>query len=1357
MKSKKYIPILVLLFVFLFCTISIYSKNNSFLYFSHLTVDDGLSQSTVFSITQDKFGNMWFATYDGLNCYNGYYFTVYKHNSNDSTTISDNILRVVYADSRGEIWVGTHSGLSFYDNENDNFKNYYKIVNGNKAQVNSVLSLSKDTLIIGTNMGLYFFDIKNEEFSQNNILLDNSLSVNCLMKNGNLIYIGTDNNVYIYNISKNQINKLSPHFEKIKIQSIIKNQKNNSLWIGTEGTGLFYVNLNTLATRQYTTADNLNSLYVRSLCYDLQGKLWIGTFNGLNIYEEETGIMESFTHNPVDSKSISQNSIRSIYLDAQGGMWIGTYFGGCDYYHPLKIQFKYIQNSPLENSLSDNVVSCIVEDKNGNLWIGTNDYGLNFYDIEKDHFTHFDFKRDNKEIGSNNIKAIFLDELRKNVYVGTHSGGLIVLNLQTKKTERYLPSNSNLKSENIYAIISKNDKELWIGTLNGLFKFNLQTKTFSAIVKDKYGHKLQDKQITYLYEDTKNRLWIGSDNNLSVYSVNDDLLEKIPLFSYEISESIKFVNCIMEDSRNLIWIGTREGLYVYNEKANKISHLTVKDGLPNDVIYGILEDELGRIWLSTNYGLSCFSLKNHTFRNFTVLDGLPSNQFNMYSFCKTSSGKMLFGGIKGIVEFYPEKLIDNPYAPMVELTEFYIFNKRVQPNDQTKVLKKHINLTNEIRLKPHQSSFSIEFVVPNYVSGRHNMFAYKLENYEKDWTYTTSQRIVSYSNLPAGKYIFQVKAANSAGIWNNETRNLVIVILPVWYKTWWAYTLFSLVIIMFAFAIFHIYKIRLSMENEIKIQSLERKKIEELTESKIRFFIDISHEIRTPLTLILSPLQEIMQRTNDQWLRSRLNIISKNTNRLLYLTNQLMDYRRIEVGVFKLKVIEGNAYELIKECFLFYKKLAESKKIVYSFHSELKSQIQIYDPNYLELIINNLLSNAFKFTKQGGAITISAKEENDSLIIQVSDTGVGIPLEKQQQIFKRFYCANDEINGSGIGLSLTKMLVERHHGKIELISEVGEGSNFIVYIPQDRQKYSDDEFVNQEIEADSFHYLSMRNESLLEIEEQNNNGFKSSTIDDLKGKKGSILVVANDDEILQYLKNGLSDIFIVDTAKSVEETMDIIFSGKKSDLDLVIIDIVPESAGIKLCKTIKQNITTCHISVIILSLQSDVKDQINALDTGADDYITKPFSLLILRTKIQNILRTKKSALEFYSHSLEIDPTKVAFNRMDEELLKKAKEIVEKNLDNSEFTVNQFAEALNMSRSNLHLKLKAITGESALNFIYKIRLNKACELLQDGRYSISQISTMVGFNSPSYFTTSFKKYFNCLPTEYIKKSNQQQN
>ena len=536
------------------------------------------------------------------------------------------------------------------------------------------------------------------------------------------------------------------------------------------------------------------------------------------------------------------------------------------------------------------------------------------------------------------------------------------------------------------------------------------------------------------------------------------------------------------------------------------------------------------------------------------------------------------------------------------------------------------------------------------------------------------------------------------------------------------------------------------MEAELEIERRDKEHQEEINQMKMRFFINISHELRTPLTLILAPLQEIINKISDHWTRNQLEYIQRNANRLLHLVNQLMDYRRAELGVFELKVKKENAHQLIQDNFLFYDKLAHHKKITYTLHSELEDKEELFDPNYLELIVNNLLSNAFKYTESGQSITVTLKEENNWLVLQVSDTGIGIPINKQGKIFERFYQIESEHVGSGIGLSLVQRLVELHHGRIELDSEEGKGSTFSVYLPQDINTYKSSELASNDTLNEEGQVYSTNSKEMYFIDTEK---VENETIEAGDKKRGTILIVEDNNEIRHYLSSGLAELFNTLEAGNGEEALEKL---KDNEVDIIVTDVMmPVMDGIKLCKNVKQNIRTCHIPVIILSAKSEVKDQMEGLQMGADDYIPKPFSLAILTTKIQNMMRTRRRMLERYSKSLEVEPEKITFNAMDEALLKRAVAIVEKNMDNIEFSTDEFAREMNMSRSNLHLKLKAITGESTIDFIRKIRFNEAAKLLKDGRYTIAEVSTMVGFNTPSYFATSFKKYFGCLPTEYIKK------
>lgn len=575
---------------------------------------------------------------------------------------------------------------------------------------------------------------------------------------------------------------------------------------------------------------------------------------------------------------------------------------------------------------------------------------------------------------------------------------------------------------------------------------------------------------------------------------------------------------------------------------------------------------------------------------------------------------------------------------------------------------------------------------------------------------------------------------------------LIINVLPVWYKTWWANFLFMSCFIALIVFIFRFFWMRKSMKAKLEMERRDKEHQEEINQMKMRFFINISHELRTPLTLILAPLQEVISQISDRWTRNQLEYIQRNANRLLHLVNQLMDYRRAELGVFELKAKKDNAHQLIQDNFLFYEKLARHKKITYSLQSEVEDKEVLFDANYLELIVNNLLSNAFKYTESGQSITVSLKEVNQELLLQVSDTGIGIPINKQGKIFERFYQIESEHVGSGIGLSLVQRLVELHHGRIELESEEGKGSTFSVYIPQDTSLYKPTELASKDDNPDNEQVYSTNAKEMYFIDTEKK---ENETIPADPKRHGTLLLVEDNDEIRNYLNAHLSTQFNVLKVGNGAEALETL---KEQDVDIILTDVMmPIMDGIKLCKLVKQNIRTCHVPVIMLSAKGEAKDQMEGLQTGADDYIPKPFSLPILTAKIQNMIRTRRRMQEHYSKSLEVEPEKITFNAMDEELLKRAVAIVEKNMDNISFSTDEFAKEMNMSRSNLHLKMKAITGESTIEFIRKIRFNEATKLLKDGRYTIAEVSSMVGFNTPSYFATSFKKYFGCLPTEYIKK------
>ncbi|MBB4037284.1 signal transduction histidine kinase/ligand-binding sensor domain-containing protein/DNA-binding response OmpR family regulator [Dysgonomonas hofstadii] len=1344
---KRNLSVLLLLLIVL--TGNAYTnKRTPPIKFSSLSVENGLSQSTVFDIIQDKKGFLWIATADGLNRYDGYTFTVYRHENNNPNSIQSDFIRSLFINEKGELWIGTNAGIASYDSKKDIFSTYPY-----KAQINSIIQSSTSDLYLATSEGLLSYNIDHKTYrilSPKGILCEN---FHILAKYNDLILIGTDKGLYMMNPKDENIVLYRKELASKNIMDICIGRK--GIWIATEGNGLYYIaddgNLKNYRNDK-NDPNSISSDFVRSLCFDNQQRLWVGTFIGLNIYDEIEDTFSRYYSNEIEKRSINQNSVRTLYLDNQGAMWLGTFYGGLNYHHLLQNQFERIYHIPHMNSLSDNVVSCIVEDSPSELWIGTNDNGLNLYNLATKKFTYYTKNpNSNNAILSNNIKAVLVDG--DFVYIGSHGGGMGKLDKRTNRIKNYTNQNSAVGSDNVYSLSKDIRGNIWIGTLEGLTIYNPQNDTFSSFdsfLQESKSNKellkkLNKSHIYVLYLDTKQQMWFGTENGVYTYSF---LTKDIKEYNIGIKNQPSTKNriyCIAEDSQNRIWIGTNLGLNRLNDNPQSFKTITTADGLPNNNIYGILQDSFGRLWLSTNRGLACYNPNSEEIRTYTMLDGLQGEQFNNYAYCKTSSGEIFFGGINGITAFSPEHLTDNPFTPSVIITQLLLFNKPVIPGDNTDILSEDISETKKIILKPNQTSFGLLFTVPNYLSAQHNTFAYKLDGFDNDWTYTDDRRMISYSNLKHGKYTFYVKAANNAGKWNDEPTILEIEILPYWWETVWAKTLFILIGLITLFLLFKFFYNRQLLKNQLALERLEKEKIEEVNQMKLRFFINISHEFRTPLTLIVSPLQEIQSMTNDKRILNQVKTIQRNSNKLLYLVNQLMDYRRAELGVFELKVVEQNLLPQVENSMNLFERLSKQKNIDFILEDELRNKPALYDPHYLDLILSNLLSNAFKFTPDNGSIIINLKFADNNFILSVKDTGIGISPEYQARIFERFYQVNSDNIGTGIGLSLVKRLVDLHHGHITVESVPGKSSEFTVFFPQDKELYSQNEL--SDIHKDDVLKNTFRDDvDIVRLLKENDR--EVDLQEEISENKPSLLIIEDDLDVRNYLVDNFRPSANVLAVADGEEGLKLI---KENKIDLVITDLMlPGIDGLKVCKSIKQNIRTSHIPVIMLTAKTNQQDQIEGLSVGADDYVYKPFNISILKMKVHNMIKSRARTLEHYSNSLDVDPQMITFNEMDKEFLEKAKSIVEQNLDNIDFSVDDFCAQMAMSRSNLHLKMKAITGESTIEFIKKIRFSHACNLLKEGRYSIAEISVMVGFNTPSYFTSSFKKYFGILPTEYVK-------
>ena len=1243
--------------------------------FKYLSIENGLSKNTVHDIVQDSNGYIWIATFNGLNRFDGYSIKVFRTDSDTHSSIIDNLVTSIDYDGVRNLWAGTSDGLSIFDTKNESFDNRL-----DGTHIESLEILDEDNAIIATVDSLIIY---NKADDSRRLLKYDSKNIKAytLAKGQRGIYIGTwDKGLFVYSTEEKAIAQITSFTPGTKINSIHCTQ--NDIWVGTEGNGLFCINEATEKITHYTKETGvIIDNTVRSLKADNSGNIWIGTINGLTIFNEKDQTTTNMKHDSFVLGSISHDSIRTIFIDDQEGAWIGTYFGGVNYWHPLFARFGHIRRLPGNSSINDNVTSCIHEDHNGNIWIGTNKGGLNRVTPERD-FKYYKLPL------ANDIKAVYTNN-SSNIYVGAHGGGVNILNSETGLVRHVKGSPAD-----VYSLLKRDQHSFWIGSFNGLHIFDTDTEQLTKVK----NNELSSLRILSMYYEN-GLLWIGAEEGLYIYDASAD---KISKNLQEKLHSISYVHSFLKSSDNMLWIASINGLYKWDGK--ELHRFSEKDGLSSDAIHGIEEDSFGRIWLSTDNGLNCFNQSTGSIRSYFVSDGLQSNEFNAYSHCLLSSGQMMFGGIGGITVFKPENLLKNTWTKKPVITKMESGGKEIK-------------IEKDITLNHRSNSLTLTFSAPNYPSWGKNSFAYKLENFDKEWIYTSTYRIASYSNIPKGKYQFLLRAANGDGIWNEEVEIINITILPAWYNTLAAKIGFILIFLIVVWILLKSYLDRKNMKNSLELDKQEKEHREEMNMMKTSFIMNTSHEIRTPLTLILAPLAEMLTRSTDLWMNKQIKGIERNAKRILRLTNQLIDFKHAESGLMKPSVRKENVYKIVNDSFSFYKNLAKMKHIRYTMFSDVENQLHYIDTEYLELILNSLLSNAFKSTDKG-AISVSLTMVDENLRLEVTDTGLGMTEDNENSI------------------PLIKKLMELHHGRLDFSSIPGGGSCFTVDFPQSVDAYSEEEL------KDNISPLVNNPEDSIQ------ENFESDINSENATMYGRILLVENDLELTRILKGRLSKVFEVITAINGEEAQMVI---DNQDIDLVIAEeVMPIMGGAKLCQNIKQNFRTSQIPVFIITAKTETVDHMDMLLAGADDYIIKPFSLRILLAKAKNIIRLRRRTLENYTKTTAIVPEKIALTPNDEDFMNRIKTIVENHISDPNLSTEECAKLMNMSRANLHIKISAITGESTLDYINKVRFSEACRLLKEGRYSIAEISDKVGFTSPSYFAARFKKFMGYTPTEYIK-------
>lgn len=1328
------------LLILCFLSLYILAGKTQNLSFSHLTTDDGLSHNSVVSIYQDERGFLWFATHNGISLYNGKDFKIYQKEKGNPNSIQYNDIYQITGDKKGHLYIMTNRGVSAYDIQKDQFTHL--------TTQNITAEFFADSLYIATSTQIFKYN--GEKLRPvYKLPLDNRY-IRKLYVHNDSIFIGTNKGLYVLTPEK----KLNQLISQGNITDIFKDSR-GSYWIAARsGQGVYCIEGQKIINfvHDENNPASISSNFVHRCCEDLEGNIWIGTFNGLNKYDRKTGKFHRYVKQE-NEKGLSYSSIWSLFCDQQGTIWAGTYFGGVNFFNPQKQIFREYQASPKESEgLSSPIVSRIIEDDKGNFWIGTEGGGVNMYNAET--HTYKRYTLEDSSIGTlrNNIKAIYYDSQREALWLGVHMAGLYKLDVKTGHITKYQKEDKNgILSNNIEDILFYQGK-LLLATDNGIGTFDPQTGECTRFFKDSNMHSRTLNSIG-LVLDYKGNLWIiGNNNGVCSYHFDTGKLSSYKA-NYAVKHSISSnsINSIFVDSQQRLWFCTNEyGLDLYQEETDSFENFDMKNsGLASNVVYNICELTPDRLLVTTDKGFSILDYKQKIFKNYTQL---PLSCLNENALYKSRKGEIFIGGTSGAISFYERDLEQMPRSYKILPYRLTVNGQTIRVADKSGILEKDISFTQEITLKAGQDIFSIEYTTTDYLPFNKDRIVYRLEGFSKNWN-KLEQNTITYSNLSPGKYTLIVRAENA-----NETAVppslLIIQILPPFYLSFWAYLCYIILVGVVTWYLVRIYRERIKMQESLKYEKKHANDIEQMNQAKLRFFTNISHEFRTPLSLIIGQMEVLLSRQLVPDIYNKILGTYKSCLQLKELVTELLDFRKQEQGYTTIKVCEHNIVDFVYEHYLLFSEYAKLHQISFTFEKSSDDIRVWYDTKQMQKVMNNLISNAFKHTKAQDHISISVRKRNQEVIIEVTDTGSGIAAKDIDKIFDRFYQA-EQLNSltsasTGIGLALTKGIIELHHGSIEVFSEQGEGSTFRMHLKNGNDHFTSDQICEQK-QDDSDTNVDLEGHKHWRTFLDKQEIINQDNIDKRK-EKYKILIVEDNDSLRNMLVEIFEIFYTVITASNGKEGVEKV----RSELpDIVLSDIVmPEMSGTELCQTVKQDLELCHIPVVLLTAKTAVEYNMEGLRMGADDYITKPFNINILLSRCNNLVNNRIMLQEKFSKQPQTNMQILATNTLDKKFLDSAMEIIEKEIENAEFNVDQLAAEMGIARTKLFTKLKAVTGQTPGDLIMTIRLKRAAYLLRNNpELNISEISDKSGFNIPKYFSKCFKDKYHITPQAYRRGTN----
>ncbi|WP_071397160.1 hybrid sensor histidine kinase/response regulator transcription factor [Flammeovirga pacifica] len=1325
-----------------------------------------ISQLDVRDVFKDSKGFLWLATSDGLVRYNGLDSKVYRVSSS-ANSISSNMIRKISEDQLGNIWVSTFGkGLSRLDVKTETFTNYsIKSDQHYQLKTNDISSflIDENTIWVGNwdQLIRVDLDVNNDKIiRQSSInLMDIDTSLHQVVVQ--TIFKGKDNHIWLgLNSSLVRINTTNKALDQINFDKIEGNV-----------AALHYCDERLITSGEFVSSleGQQNNLYLKELNYQSantiaykDGILWLGNRKGVFAYHlSQNGLQLIKFYQATSNSGRSYHPVTSIILD-NDKVWVATTGGGVYLIEQPNHLFEHYQQTE-NNSLYDDHVKAIFEDSQQNLWVGTELGGLNYLIKENKYnydngFGQLSIKNYPSE--NNRVYAIAEQHFPHSalrdrlIWLGTTFPTFLIA--LDPSTMQLLPQSPIAKKLGfVFDIEVQNDSTLWIGTYNdGLWRIRVDKdgSILSAQNFDKNNGSLTSDIIRSILLDSHQNLWVGTDKGLNLIKSTE--LEKThpKVITFREGKSKKslpneYILKIFESHDGTIWMGSMGGGLIYCQPSEQpvFKSITVEHGLANNSIKSIEEDAEHNLWLSSNLGLTKFNPSTSQCVNYTTSDGLQANEFEDLVSYTRKSGQILFGGVNGINTFYPNQIHLDSVPPNLYFSELQILNEVIYPHKKYEgktILENSIEHTQKIILGHDQNSFSIAFEAFQFNYPDKVKFKYKLEGFDKKWTSTRhNNQQAKYTNLPAGDYILKVNAANSDNFWSDQPKELKITIQRHPFLSNYAIVIYVLSTFLLLIIIYRIYSRIRKQKKEVFIAGLEKKNAEEAAQSKLRFFTNISHEFRTPLTLITIPLDRLINSIDlsEVEKKKHLKIIKQNADLMLRLVNQILDFRKLEQNKMQLSMQSMNIIEFISSIVKGFQPLADNKEITLQFKSKSQALNMSFDPDCVEKIVNNLISNALKFTSKKGTVLMEIEEIDQKVLIKVTDNGIGIKESDKPFLFQRYFQRSDKSkmlrNGTGIGLSLIKNLVDLHQGVIEVESKEGEGSVFKVFLPMVHHE------VGEVIPQDKIYEETYTNEDII-----NRVGNTFS----LQQKKYSLLIVEDNEELRALIVSLFDQMYHVLEAEDGEQGYQKCIQHQP---DIIISDVMmPKMNGLDMLHKIKSDDIVNHIPIILLTAKSTNENQIEGLMEGADAYVSKPFDQNVLSSIVFSILKNRERLIEKFDKEIKINPSLISTQKPDVQFIEKVLKIIEENLDNSDFNVDQLANDYGLSRNHLNKKLKALTGETALSFIRNVRLKHAAELFKQGNTNISEVTWKVGYSDLATFRKRFKEKFGVSPSDYVNNT-----